>query len=282
MRNLINNMKKKSSFLILTFLFLLSLTFISAQPPFQSNINTIEGLQIFYPQIEVVKQNAEFSLRVHVSNISNGFPLFNNEVDCRLHLYDNTGNHTFESGILEKDSNGYDHEIFISSGNFSRLGEHAFYIFCNNSILGGEARGTFEVTQTGVTLDTPESLVYFILAFGVLILFALSFYFMIATEYGNETNEKGEIIKITKLKYVKLALILLTWVLFTWFLNILIGLSDNFVSLTMYYGFFGFMFTIMNSLALPLGVFIIVLSLFEIIRDANIMDNIKKFGSSIT
>jgi hypothetical protein len=103
---------------------------------------------------------------------------------------------------------------------------------------------------------------------------------MISTPYGNETNEKGAIIKITKLKYVKLALILLTWVLFTWFLNILIGLSDNFVSLTMYYGFFGFMFDVMNRLALPLGIVIFVIAIFEIVRDANIMGNIKKFGSA--
>jgi len=273
-------MEKKSYFFVLVFLCLISITFVSSAQTTITNVNTAEGLQIFYPQLEVVKQNEDFNLHVHVSNISNGFPLTNIEVDCRLHLYDNTGNHTLESGILTKDSNGYDHEIYISPDNFSKLGQHAFYIWCNNTLLGGEAKGSFQVTKTGIILDSSESLLYFILAFGVIILFALSFYFMIATEYGNEVNEKGAVIKITKLKYVKLALILLTWVLFTWFLNILIGLSDNFVSLTMYYGFFGFMFTIMNAVALPMGVVIIVIMLFEIIRDANIMENIKKFGSS--
>lgn len=137
-----------------------------------------------------------------------------------------------------------------------------------------------EITKTGKTLDTPESLTYFILAFGVLLLFSLSFYFMISTPYGNEVNNNGAVIQVSKLKYVKLALILLTWVLFTWFLNILIGLSDNFVSLTMYYGFFGFIFEVMNRLALPLGIFIIVLCFFEIIRDTNIQKAISKFGSS--
>jgi hypothetical protein len=133
----------------------------------------------------------------------------------------------------------------------------------------------------GADIETSESLIYFILAFGVLLLFILSFYFMIITPYGNDINEKGAVIKITKLKYVKLGLILFTWVLFTWFLNILIGLSNNFVSLTMYYGFFGFMFDVMNRLALPLGIVIIVIAFFEIIRDANIYENIKKFGSAL-
>ncbi len=137
------------------------------------------------------------------------------------------------------------------------------------------------ITKTGQTFETPESLTYFILAFGVLLLFLLSFYFLIATPYENEVNKKGAVIKITKLKYVKLGLILLTWVLFTWFLNILIGLSDNFVSLTMYYGFFGFIFQTMNNLAIPLGLVILVISIFEIIRDADLYENIKKLGSAM-
>lgn len=273
-------MKGASKIILFSILFILSISFISAVPPFETNVNTLEGLQIFYPQLETVKQDAEFKLHVHISNISNGFPLTNDLVDCRLHLYDNTGNHTFESGVMGKDTNTFDHELFITSGNFSRLGEHAFYIWCNNSVLGGEARGTFIVSETGTVLDTAESLIYLILFFGVFLLFALSFYFMVITPYGNDINEKGAVIKISKLKYVKLGLILLAWVLFTWVLNILIGLSDAFASLTMYYGFFGFMFQVMNILALPLGIFIIVVALFEIIRDANIYENIKKFGSS--
>lgn len=170
------------------------------------------------------------------------------------------------------------------------------YEFSNTSEIGrydvqgsGDLSGTdtgfdvlyFEVTKTGKILETGETLIYFILAFGVFLLFGLSFYFMLAVPYGNEINEKGAVIQITKLKYVKLALILLTWVLFTWFLNILIGLSDNFVSLTMYYGFFGFIFTIMNSLALWVGLVVLVIAFFEIIRDANIQKNLALLGGAL-
>ncbi len=273
-------MKNKVFFLVIAFMFLLSLTFISAQPPFEVNVNTQKGLQIFFPQFDAIKQNTAFNLHIHLSNISNGFPLTNDLADCFLHIYDKEGNHTFESKVMDKDSNLYDHEIFISSGNFSNLGEHSFYIWCNNTFLGGEVKETFEVTRTGKLLDTGESLIYFVLAFGVFLLFILSFYFMLSTPYGNKKDEHGAVIQLTKLKYVKLGLILLTWVLFTWFLNILIGLSDNFVSLTMYYGFFDFIFDVMNRLALPLGIIIIVIAFFEIIRDANIYENLKKFGTS--
>lgn len=274
-------MIKKAFLGVFVIFFLMAL--VNAQPPFEENVGTLQGLQLFEPRLEVVKQEASFNLHMHVSNITNGVQFPNTAVDCKVHLYDNTGNHTFESGVMEKDSNGFDHEIFISSGNFSRLGEHAYYIFCNSSnpTLGGEVRGNFEVTKTGTLLDTGEALTYFILAFGVLLLFALGFYFMVALPYENEVNEKGAVIKITKLKYVKLGFVLLTWILLTWFLNILIGLADNFVSLTMYYGFFGFMFQLMNSLAWPIGIIILVIALFELVKDFNLYENIKKLGSAL-
>ena len=168
------------------------------------------------------------------------------------------------------------------------------YTFCNTTLVGdyvvhgyGDVGGTkdtweyeFKITKTGTILNISESLIYSILAFGVLLLFIISFYFMMAVKYGNDVNEKGAVIKLTKTKYIKLGFILLTWVLFTWFLNILIGLSDNFVSLTMYYGLFSFIFDVMNRLALPLGIIVIVIALFEIIRDANIQKAISKFGDS--
>lgn len=167
------------------------------------------------------------------------------------------------------------------------------YEYCNTSQIGGYQYNVcgdkgggiaceninFDITRNGTELTIAESRIYSILAVGVFVLFLLSFYFMLMTPYSNKIDgNSGAVIQLTKLKYVKLGLILLTWVLLTWFLNILIGLSNNFVSLTMYIGFFGFIFDVMNRLALPLGVIIIVIAFFEIIRDANIQENIKKFG----
>ena len=180
------------------------------------------------------------------------------------------------------DSNGIEYDVLLEKGNFTMLGEYTNLIWCNFSqaLQGGFIEWSMYVNKVGQEPTTNESIIYIILAFGVLLLFAISFYFMIVTPYGNKKNEKGATIQITKLKYVKLGLILLTWVLFTWFLNILIGLSDNFVFLTMYYGFFGFMFQVMNALALPLGIIILVIAGIEIIRDINVWKLIKSFGEA--
>lgn len=165
--------------------------------------------------------------------------------------------------------------------NFSETNQVGRYDVCGVSDgCNSEFCFYFLINKRGKEIESSEAIIYIVLAIGVFILFALSFYFMIATPYSNKVNEKGAVIQITKLKYVKLGFILLTWVLLTWFLNILIGLSDNFVNLTLYYGFFGFIFDIMNRLALPLGIIIFVISIFEIIRDTNLYGNIKKFGSA--
>ena len=136
--------------------------------------------------------------------------------------------------------------------------------------------------KIGSELKTSESIIYVILSFGILLLSIITFYFMIITPYSNELNEKGNLImRVTKTKYIKLGLILITYGLFTWFLNIMIGLSENFASLTMYYGLFGGIFWIMNALSLAVSVVIIVIMLFEIVRDANIQKKIEALGSAV-
>jgi|GEM_PF-1634363 len=145
---------------------------VSAAQTTQVNVGD-NGLQIYYPEFDFVEQNAEFSLHLHISNKSNGFPLTNDVVDCRIHLYNSTGDHTFQSGILVKDENNYDHEIFLNSGggNFSDLGIHSFYIWCNDSSanLGGEAKGTFYVTLSGLEPVSGITQAMFLLLFLVIV-----------------------------------------------------------------------------------------------------------------
>jgi len=147
-------MKKQFLFFFMFAFLFLSIASVSAQPPFETNIGP-EGLQIFYPQFETVPQNMEFNFHIHASNISNGFPLYNTDYECNIHLYNSTGDHTFQ-GELENNGNEWDKQVYLTSGNFSDLGTHAFYIWCNNTYLGGEVRGTFEVTPTGEPKDNIQ------------------------------------------------------------------------------------------------------------------------------
>lgn len=158
-----------SAIILLFFLFLTSI----ASSDKITNVGD-NGLQIFAPHYETIKQNYVFELNFHVSNISNGVQFLNTEVDCYLHLYNTTGHHTFESRVLDKDSNGYDHKIYINNGgtNFSDLGEHSYYIWCNRTVsnLGGESAGTFEVIPSGYNISVGLYLILLIVSLGVVIL----------------------------------------------------------------------------------------------------------------
>lgn len=280
-------MQKKSSVIIIVFIFLFSFISCANAVSTEVYVQTEDtGIIIEYPKIFILKQNQDFHVRFHTFNKTTGKILTNESTNCVFNLYDFDGEGILRIANIGFGNTTHAHDCqncfneHIDGGNFSHVGRYSYLIRCETLNLGGAVSIGIEVTKTGTKLGISESLIYLILAFGVLLLFIISSYFMITIEYGNEINEKGAVIKLTKTKYIKLGFILLTWVLFTWFLNILIGLSDNFVSLTMFYGLFGFIFDVMNRLALPLGIIVIVIAFFEIIRDANIQKAISKFGSS--
>jgi len=167
-----------------------------------------------------------------------------------------------------------------------------FYLFTNTSTIGrydftGISDGCdktfatfFNIQRTGTELETSESLILIFLSISIFIFFCISLFFTLILPYSNRINTQGEPPQIVKLKYVKLGLILISYVLFVWFLNVLIGLSDSFVSLRLFFGFVSFLFTILNNLALPLGIIILVWMGIEIVRDSNVTRELKKFGNN--
>ena len=173
--------------ILLVLLLIATLTTVSAEKVTQTNINPNEGLTVFYPKFEVVQQNSTFKLHLHVANISTGLTLNNTKVDCFLHLYNLTGDHTLESGVLGKDSNGWDHELTISSGNFTAIGIHAFYIWCNATNIGGEASGTFIVSIGGEEMTSGRSILLLGL---ILLIFVSSCFFLYLSMQMGEVGFK--------------------------------------------------------------------------------------------
>lgn len=134
---------------------------ISASQIFQTNLGS-QGIQIYYPAFDAIKYNSSFNLFIHTSNISNGWAFNNTQVDCYLDLYNTTGDETLSRTLMEKDSNGWDHVLFVDGGNFSDIGQHAFYIQCNRTVegLGGQANGVFDVNNSGEILLTSVAIIY--------------------------------------------------------------------------------------------------------------------------
>jgi len=236
---------------------------VAVKPISQVNTGT-DGLQIFYPEISIIKQNAEFKLHIHVSNISNGFPLSNTEVDCRLHLYDNSGNHTLESGVMVRDSNTYDHELFISSGNFSRLGEHSFYIWCNNSWQGGEVRGVFVVNSAGAELTEGVAITFSSFFIMLIFLFGLIMFGYYKMP-GDVRDDSGFVLDVSKLAYLKPILLGLAWIVLTSIMYIAANVAVGYLTT----GMFGaFLFTVWQIMFIANFIIIPLMVIFMIQRIA--------------
>lgn len=219
------------------------------------------------------------------NNVDIKVPCFNNGELCSSSALCNLTT-TYPNNSLVVDNQVMTNSISyfnytISGSLVNENGDYQNTVFCEDGSNKDFTTFSFLITSTGTDLGTGESLLYFILTGGFLLLFFLFLYFAIATPYGNDIDEKGAVIKITKLKYWKLLFIAMTYLFFILFLNVLVGISVNFVSLTIFSGILGFLFTALMSLSYPLGIVILVISLWEIVRDANIQKNIDKFGSAL-
>lgn len=269
-------MRKSGIFLGLMLLCLIGL--VTAQPPFSQSVGFTDGYLIEFPQQGTIPQNQDYLFNFHVYNLSNGFPIDNSVTDCFFHLYDNSGLHLIETNLDYVSENEW--QINVTQGNFTREGDYSYIVQCNSSILGGFQSVGFEVSNADRQINISESIIYILLTIGVFLIFVISLYFTIAIPYSNKTNEKGAVIKVTKAKYFKLLMVGITYAFFVWLLNILIGVSSSFASLTLYYGFISFLFSIMLNLTIPIFALIFVIMGAEIIRDSNVMKTIKRFGSA--
>jgi len=186
--------------------------------------------------------------------------------DCLITIIGPNSSVIINNGTMSNNINYYNYSLNKNQTN--ELGEYSAFVYCDGTTTS-YTKFTYEITRSGKTLEIPESLLYILLTFAIFCIFVISLYFTIAVPYANKRDDNGDTVRITKTKYIKMGLVGITYSLFLWFLNMLIGISNNFINLEMYYGFVSGIFLALLRLSLPLLILIIVWSLFEIIRDIN-------------
>lgn len=269
-------MKKSNIFiLIISFLILLNCLYVSSKLLI-GDTTTTNGYLIEPVIINHLKTNQDYTFNVHVINKSNGVPIVS-ATSCYFHLYNSTGGHLLEledSSVSHK----FDYDFTVKGANFTK-GFYQVKIQCNSTTNeGGVNEMEFEVNNLGKETGIAESILYVALTIAVLLLFGVALYVNIIIPWGDLRNEIGELIFIGKMKYFKVGMILVTYGLFVWLLNLLVGISDNFLSLTMYYGFFSFIFTIFMVLSPYVFIVVFILSIALLIRDKMLKNIIMKFG----
>lgn len=161
-------------------------------------------------------------------------------------------------------SNGF---YSYSFNNTFALGTYLVYGYCDEESLNTQWTYTFDISKNGFTLGISEAIGYGMLILIILLIVIISTIITIKLPYRNQTDAQTSATMVSYLKYVKLMMILITHAFMVWLLNILIALSDNYLNLTVYYGFVSFMFNMLMDLAKPLFYFIIVLAGWNLIKD---------------
>ena len=263
------------------FLFLLFLTpFISAQPPFVEIGTFTEGYIVEFTPIGTYKLGENIQINAHVLNISNGVRITNSSANCFFHLFNQSGHHTtgLNNFNMSFDLEGLDWELEVLSQNMTSLGEYSYLLNCQSTtgILGGFVAITFEVTQTGFELTNARAIIYFILMLGVFMVFLIILWGAVVLPFKNQRGDSGRIIDIEKFKYLKLGLIFLSYALFIWLLNLFLTLSNSFLFLTQFTGFFTMVFQILINLVFPLFVIMVLTFWFFAWNDLQLMKLLKR------
>lgn len=171
------------------------------------------------------------------------------------------------------------HNFTFTGEEINAVGFYQSIVICKDGSVEGADTPIFQATITGNVLTPEESRIYLLLTVAIFVSFCFVFFFTFKVPYSNEVNNEGATIKVTRKKYVKLSLMLLSYGLTIWWFNILIALSDNYLTLPLYSGLVSFIFTTLINLSGIIPVVIIVIMGVEFIRDVYVNVEIKKFGS---
>jgi len=184
--------------------------------------------------------------------------------------------------------------IAISNVEMTKNDTYYNYSFCLTATTGnyivrgyGDPEGIktiwtydFEVTPTGTTLETSESILYVILLIVTFLLFLGFLFLAIKLPYSNKTNKDGSITRITKAKYLKLLSVWFAYGFFMWFLQTLNGISSSFIKLTYLSNFITNIFTYSQGFSVGITFLILIIMFVEVWKDIILSKTIKKYGKA--
>lgn len=172
------------------------------------------------------------------------------------------------------------HAIANTNMTFSGSGEY-HYNFTSADALGRyDVRGIsdgcentyatyFEVTPSGKTSSTGESILYFLFTIIIFLLLGTMIYFIIMIDPRNLKDDNSQTFGVNKLKHVKILLIGFTYPVLLILLNLMNGLAVNFTSLSIFSGTIGFLFEMLLRLAWPWTIVIMAWLVVKTIQDSN-------------
>ena len=233
---------------------------VSAVAPVTSIQAFPTGLTIVNsPQI-YIKQNTDFEVNFIVHNSTTGYHIDNSSVNCTFFLENSQGTLIAVENVSYNDL-GY-WNLTLLSGNFSDIGQHNYAIDCHDGVSGGETTGTFFVNSIGKKLHDSEA--YLTLGcIAIIMLFMGMLIFIIdRLPNNNSTDEEGNIMSVSYLKYLGSILWFVEWILVISVLFIVSNLATAFLPA----GIVASVFFVLFQICFALTPLIVILWMIMIIR----------------
>ena len=232
---------------IFIFLLLTMLTLVNAVPPVTEVQQYPEGYTITEMQVEYVKINTDLRYNLFVENSSNGKVITNETINCTYFMVDSQGNE-----LLVKQMDYIDYwSIIIDKGNLTELGTKYYGVYCSNS-EGGSLSGAFEVTPSGLNIETSKA----IMNIGLLFIFIFIFTVCVAAipqlPSSNTPDETGHIIEINYLKYLRGILYAVAYIIFYLIMVISSDIATSYLNSNL-------MGLVLGKIAIIMGLFLVPL-----------------------
>ncbi len=240
-------------------IFLMSI--VSAQPQTNINIDFDEGFVILQSPQEFIEQNELYTLNWFVYNQSSGIPMSNSTMNCTFYISDESGSVLYGNNATYNPNDLY-WSINVSGGNFTETGSYAYGIRCDDGNVGGATVSHFQVTPTGESPTTAQSLMHGIVLFILVVLLFVTFFFAVHID-GENKFDMGKLVKINYGKYLKQGLFFLSYLLLTFVSGMTWVISENYLDFAIGTRIFELIFTILWIAIFPVLLMFVIFSLIK-------------------
>ena len=179
---------------------------------------------------------------------------------CNISIIHPNSTYITNTSVMTNENNGE----FSHTVNFAEvtdLGIYKWNAYCCDVDKCASGFGKFEITATGDTLSTGESIVYVIFLIGIIFAFLLCLYGATKIPFRNVRSQDGHIIQVNDLKYVKIICIVFCYLLLMFMFGVTRSVLANYLFLNGAYKVFNWLFWILFSFVWPLIVVSLLLTL---------------------
>lgn len=224
----------------------------------------------------VVQQDTE--INIFESCNLEGLPC-DNSFQCNLTIQTPSQTLLIVDGNMSKDQSQYNYTL--TSSQTSQLGIYRSEVCCNNNTDGACNVFYYEITRSGSTQTTSQSIMYVSLLLTTIILFIICLYGAFIINGKNEFDVGGKLLTINFNKYIKQGLYFASYLFLIFISWIAWQISDQFLILEIGDVIFRWIFLILWIFLLPVFIAFVTVSIIKWVLDMRLdkLVNLKAFGN---